>query len=471
MVRGPSKGGHLGAALASFLESLGELGISRGKVLRALKNGGHRARRPLLLDRRDDLLRELFKKAEGNVALVHQRLKAVHGVDVSYPTVYRRALELDLLDPADQITVRFDPPGEKSQSDTSEYVVDLGGMPTKVILFDNTHLAILSGTGKDAEIVPDMAEFARALGFVWLAHELGHADRKGKEERGFLFAETNFLPGRTFRDLGDLNAQYAEWLAGANVRKHGTTHQRPLDRLVVERRHLLPLPRASLDLSEVVARKVTIEGFVTSKPIATRYQRDSLARPRASTPTTTASASSSARIWSRPCKMVATHERMRDNGRRVTDLSHHPRPEPQRNEGRIAYLAQLHARHPACAEFMTVILEHHPNHFNTARRRLDELIACYPAKALKAAAERATRFRAYDIRTLERILDADWHSEGDFIWLIFFVYGILRIILACSTRFKLAALRCPPRDAASPAPQPDAGVRASTATIPSRDNG
>jgi hypothetical protein len=104
---------------------------------------------------------------------------------------------------------------------------------------------------------------------------------------------------------------------------------------------------------------------------------------------------------------------MRESGRRITDLTHHPRPEPRQNEGRVAYLAKLHIDHPACAELMTCILEHHPGHFNTARRSLDGLISRYSADALKGAAERALRFRAYDIRTLERILLADWHNQGD----------------------------------------------------------
>ena len=206
-----------------------QLKISRGRVLRAIKGHGRRPRRQMKLDGRDDLLRELFKNAGGNVALAHQRIQSDYGILVSYPTVQRRLQELDLLGPEAKLTVRFEtPPGEESQADTSEYVVPMAGGPTKVILYrvilafsrwewgrfyprfrrpdmkrgtylafqdfrgttqvvviDNTHLAVHCGTGRDAEFDPEMSEFARALGFVWLAHALGHADRKGKEERGF----------------------------------------------------------------------------------------------------------------------------------------------------------------------------------------------------------------------------------------------------------------------------------------------
>ena len=36
-------------------------------------------------------------------------------------------------------------------------------------------------------------------------------DRKAGEERSFWTVETNFLPGRTFQDLEDLNRQALEW--------------------------------------------------------------------------------------------------------------------------------------------------------------------------------------------------------------------------------------------------------------------
>jgi hypothetical protein len=45
----------------------------------------------------------------------------------------------------------------------------------------------------------------------------------------------NFIPGRAFRDLADFNQQLVQWLAGvADVRVHGTTHERPIDRFARE---------------------------------------------------------------------------------------------------------------------------------------------------------------------------------------------------------------------------------------------
>jgi hypothetical protein len=62
-----------------------------------------------------------------------------------------------------------------------------------------------------------MVAFGKQYGFVFLCHELGHCNRKAGEERSFWTVETNFLPGRTFESLADLNRQAFEW---ATVRMH-----------------------------------------------------------------------------------------------------------------------------------------------------------------------------------------------------------------------------------------------------------
>jgi len=78
-------------------------------------------------------------------------------------------------------------------------------------IIDNTNLARLRGIGKNAVIVPEMVAFGHEHGFQFLCHERGHANRKAGEERSFFTVETNFLPGRDFKDLEDLNGQAFQW--------------------------------------------------------------------------------------------------------------------------------------------------------------------------------------------------------------------------------------------------------------------
>jgi hypothetical protein len=58
-----------------------------------------------------------------------------------------------------------------------------------------------------------MEVFAKQCAFQFVCHEKGHPDRKAGEERSFWTTETNFLPGRSFQDLEDLNRQALEWAA------------------------------------------------------------------------------------------------------------------------------------------------------------------------------------------------------------------------------------------------------------------
>lgn len=81
---------------------------------------------------------------------------------------------------------------------------------------------------------------------------------KGKVERGVGYVKRSFLEGRSFIDLGDLNHQADRWVEDvANVRVHGTTGERPIDRYELE---AAELRRASAvpayDTRPVAIRKV-----------------------------------------------------------------------------------------------------------------------------------------------------------------------------------------------------------------------
>jgi hypothetical protein len=85
------------------------------------------------------------------------------------------------------------------------------GYAARQCIIDNTNLARLRGTGAHALIVPEMEAFTKQYGFVFRCHEIKHSNRKAGEERSFWTVETNFLPGRTFQSLEDLNQQALAW--------------------------------------------------------------------------------------------------------------------------------------------------------------------------------------------------------------------------------------------------------------------
>jgi transposase len=116
------------------------------------------------------------------------------------------------------------------------------GIP-KEVLVDNMRQAVdqhdvTTGTVRWNSTFLDFAEHH---GFLPVACPPYWPRAKGKVERGVAYVKKSFLEGRSFTDLRDLNLQADAWVdAIANVRDHGTTHARPIDRYAQEAPALRP---------------------------------------------------------------------------------------------------------------------------------------------------------------------------------------------------------------------------------------
>src|SRR5262245_43361297 len=137
----------------------------------------------------------------------------------------------------------------------------MGGTTGRVMI-DNTHVVVLRCSGRDMAPVPEMAAFGERLGFQFVAHAIGNANRSGRVERPFSFIEGNFLAGRTFSSWEDLNQRAREWCDKVNstYKKHIRAVQREL--FAVEHLHLKPLPAWIPEVYRSHERLVDIEGYV-----------------------------------------------------------------------------------------------------------------------------------------------------------------------------------------------------------------
>jgi len=112
---------------------------------------------------------------------------------------------------------------------------------------------------------PTFAAFAQYWGFTPRLCRPYRAQTKGKVESGVKYVKRNFLPGRSFRDLDDFNVQLAAWQAEvADVREHGTTHQRPIDRFAAEAAVLIPTGAQSSFLQAMVRPRVVAEDWLVA---------------------------------------------------------------------------------------------------------------------------------------------------------------------------------------------------------------
>jgi len=260
----------------------GELGCSKNTVKRWLRLGGWRPctvpSRLRRLDGLEDWLAERFRRHGGNADVVRQELVAEKGVVVSLRTVERAVAPLrrELVVQA-RATVRFETrPGEQLQIDFGERRVEIGGSSERVFLFvatlgysrrlhvrafghekqdswfmglesafaafggvpeevllDNARALVLHHDPASREVVlhPRLHAFARHWGFRVRACAPYRARTKGKDERGVGYVKRNALAGRRFASWAELEAHLAAWTRDiADVRRHGTTGEAPLER-------------------------------------------------------------------------------------------------------------------------------------------------------------------------------------------------------------------------------------------------
>ena len=153
----------------------------------------------------------------------------------------------------------------------------LGGVPREV-LYDRMKTAVI-GEDEEAHIVYNRAliDLAGHYGFHPKACRPYRAKTKGKVERPFRYIREDFFLARSFRNLDDLNAQLAHWLATvANPRVHATTRRVVNEAFAEEKlvlRPLLLVPfRAVLKLERRVSHEgmVSVGGNLYSVPDATR---------------------------------------------------------------------------------------------------------------------------------------------------------------------------------------------------------
>ncbi len=110
---------------------------------------------------------------------------------------------------------------------------------------------------------PLFIDFATHYGIEVKTHRIRRPRTKGKVERMVDYVKDNFLAGRTFNGIDDLNAQAMHWLATvANVRVHATTGERPVDRWREE--GLISHDSiATYQIEEWKERKASWEGYVS----------------------------------------------------------------------------------------------------------------------------------------------------------------------------------------------------------------
>jgi hypothetical protein len=381
-------------------------------------------------------------RCRGNLVRVHEELVA-QGIAIAYPTLtaFCRRHGIGHAPPAPVGHYDF-PPGQEMQHDTSPHRATIAGVVQRIdtaslvlcysrmlffqaypaftrfsckvfltdaleylggaaatCMIDNTHVVVAAGTGARMVPAPEMAAFADRFGFVFRAHEKGDANRSARVERPFHFIEHNFLAGRTFADLADLNAQARVFCDTVNAAPKRHLHASPRELFAAERPHLHPLPLFVPEVYALHHRLVDVEGFVNvhghrysvpylliGRQLEVRETKDRIEvyhGPRV--------VASHAKVLGRAFTRVSVPEHRPPRGARP---STQPLPEEQT-------LAEADPPVPAYAAALKL---RSVGRGTLALRRLLALYREYPRAPVLHAVRLATQYGLFDLDRLERLI-------------------------------------------------------------------
>ena len=274
-----------------------------------------------------------------------------------------------------------------------------GGVPEEV-LYDNLKTAVLGHVDGAVEWQSTFADFATRYGFVPRACRPYRPKTKGKVERPFPYIRSNFFLGRAFMDLADINRQARLWLDGtAHVRIHGTTHERPRDRFQVERPHLRALPDQAYHTLETTFRTATRDCVISyggnfysvpARHAGRRHLRVEVAAE----------------------ELAIYHDGEQIAAHRLCQGRHHRIIDPKHLEGlapRIPLtplqvkLRELRELGPAAATFIDGLVKTPTRLLPWHVGRLRETMFKVEPEMFLEALARATRFQAFDARTVQNL--------------------------------------------------------------------
>ncbi len=263
-----------------------------------------------LLTAHADFVRARAPQVNYSAQILYQELRASRGYTGSYETVKRFVAPLrDVQLHADRTLLRFEtPPGQQSQIDWGQatvpfragasivhvFVLTLGfsrrgfyyacaderlaqfleaherafahfGGHTREHLYDRPRTVCYADDTGRRLWNPTFKAFADYWGFEPRVCRPYRAQTKGKVESGVKYVKRNFLPGRTFIDVVDFQAQLDEWNATiADRRLHGTTHELPITRFERERGQLVPLAEQCSFQQEARVSRIVAEDYLVS---------------------------------------------------------------------------------------------------------------------------------------------------------------------------------------------------------------
>lgn len=274
-----------------------------------------------------------------------------------------------------------------------------GGVPDK-INYDNLKTVVLARVGRDIRFQPRFHDFAGFYVFDPIPCNVRAAHEKGKVESGIKFVRSSFLAGRLITSYPDLQKQAALWRdTVANIRIHGVTRERPVDRFQTEMTRLHPLPSPEFDTS--ILRSVTATRQALVQFETNRY---SVPYVLAGKTLTLKADPGDIEIFDEEGASRAQHLRCYEKYRVIEHPLHYAGLLAERKKARATKRVEaFQALAPECAAYLSGLVAaelHVPAHLD----KVFDLIHRYGKAETLSALLHALRYGAFGAPYLERII-------------------------------------------------------------------
>jgi transposase len=278
-----------------------------------------------------------------------------------------------------------------------------GGSP-RALIVDNLKAAVINGSGRAACFHPEFLALCGSYCLQPIACERRDPESKGIVEGGVRYVKHNALSGRgdelvQFDDYAGLAIRWRDEIA--NVRLHGTTFERPVDRFQRERSLLRALPPIPFDTDEV------------APAVVSPHARIEFDGNRYSIPPQFARQSVILRANERELRvlhngeLVAQHDRSYQRGELIVSPDHSLAALALRRRSRGSALEQEFDALGPEARLFHLHLRKQPVKTGVHLRRLLSLAKLYGRAELLGAISRALELATYDAAYVENLLLAE----------------------------------------------------------------
>ncbi len=434
------------------------LNISRNMVRRALRGKSsppeEKTKRLFskVLPFKEDILRMVNQELIGTRIVYEIRKLGYTGGNTSV-YLYLQDLYKNTPRHPEKVSYRFETlPGIQGQFDWSPYQVSLGGVITRVIVFDlilaysrrkfywpslnetqeaafeaierglshfggapteilvdNARVFVKDPRPSHFEWNPHFADFCKHYGMVPKACQIRRSRTKGKVENPFFYLEQHFIKGREFLDFADFTRKLSDFNVELDFRVHQTLGVHPIERFELEKDALQPLPPNLFFGTGMLFRKVSWDCLISfngsrySVPFAFAGKEVSVK----------VSQGVSLEVFSRGGEKLASHKLCPRKGAIVIDESHYEGLRKQSPRTLTNLKKAFLESFPQESLFMEKLLAQYKWNAHAHLRNILELAALFPVENIREAFSLAMSYNTFSSHFIRGVLEKNYQVKTE----------------------------------------------------------